>query len=143
MPPFTHTPLLASNILRTFEPQTLPAMSYLLLIVEPEGQRQTRSAAEGRAVFDRMVRWGEGLKAQGKLAASESLQSPGPDTAHVKVRNGRPQVLDGPFAEAKEFVGGFFLLTVPTRDEAVAIAASCPAAEWATVEVRAVAPCYE
>ena len=40
-------------------------------------------------------------------------------------------------------VGGFFLLNCETREEAVEIAASCPAAEWCTVEVRAVAPCYE
>jgi hypothetical protein len=52
-------------------------------------------------------------------------------------------VLDGPFAEAKEMVGGFFLLDCKTREEAVAIAQRCPAAEWATVEVRATAPCYE
>jgi hypothetical protein len=51
-------------------------------------------------------------------------------------------VLDGPFAEAKEMVGGFFLLDCKTREEAVAIAKQCPAAEWAMVEVRAVGPCY-
>jgi hypothetical protein len=51
-------------------------------------------------------------------------------------------VLDGPFAEAKEMVGGFFLLDCATREEAVAIARECPAAEWATVEVRATGPCY-
>ncbi len=51
-------------------------------------------------------------------------------------------MLDGPFAEAKEMIGGFFLLDCATRDEAVAIASQCPAAEWATVEVRAVGPCY-
>jgi hypothetical protein len=51
--------------------------------------------------------------------------------------------VDGPFAEAKEMVGGFFLLGCGTRDEAIAIAAECPAAEWCTVEVRAVAPCYQ
>ena len=52
-------------------------------------------------------------------------------------------MLDGPFAEAKEMIGGFFLLACHTREEAVAIAAECPAAAWATVEVRAVAPCCD
>jgi hypothetical protein len=52
-------------------------------------------------------------------------------------------VLDGPFAEAKEMVGGFFLLDCKTHEEAVAIATRCPAAEWCTVEVRGTAPCYE
>ncbi len=58
------------------------------------------------------------------------------------MRNGQPHVVDGPFAEAKEMVGGFFLIDVATRDEAVAIARRCPAANWATVEVRECAPCY-
>jgi hypothetical protein len=60
----------------------------------------------------------------------------------VKVRAGKAQLTDGPFAEAKEMVGGFFLLNCATREEAVAIAQRCPAAEWATVEVRETAPCY-
>ena len=51
--------------------------------------------------------------------------------------------MDGPFAEAKEMVGGFFLIDCKTRAEAVAIAQACPAAEWCTVEVRGVGPCYE
>ena len=76
------------------------------------------------------------------LRAVESLASQDGRAARIKVREGRAQVVDGPFAEAKEMVGGFFLLDVASRDEAVAIARECPAAEWATVEVREVAPCY-
>jgi hypothetical protein len=52
-------------------------------------------------------------------------------------------VLDGPFAEVKEMIGGFFLIDCQTREEAVAIAKQCPAAEWCTVEVRGLSPCYE
>jgi hypothetical protein len=51
-------------------------------------------------------------------------------------------VLDGPFAEAKEMVGGFFLLNVPTKEDALAWAARCPAADWAAVEVRETGPCF-
>ena len=58
------------------------------------------------------------------------------------MRAGQRRLLDGPFAEAKEMVGGYFLLDCATRDEAVAIAAQCPAAAWATVEVRETGPCY-
>jgi hypothetical protein len=117
-------------------------MPYLLLIHEPVGQRQARSEAEGHAVYDRMLRFAGELKKQGILRAVESLASPGPDAAKVKVSNGRAHVMDGPFAEAKEMVGGFFLLDCATREEAVAIAGRCPAAEWATVEVRETGPCY-
>jgi len=116
-------------------------MAYMLLILEDPAQRGTRTREEGEAVFQRMLGFAGDLKKQDKLLAVESLaaQQKG---ARVQVRGGRAQVLDGPFAEAKEMVGGFFLLNCRSRDEAVAIAATCPAAEWATVEVRETAPCY-
>ena len=116
-------------------------MPYMLLIHEPVGQRATRTQAEGEAVYDRMLRFAADLQARGVLRAVESLSSQA-QAARVKVSNGRAQVTDGPFAEAKEMIGGFFLLDCDTREQAVAIAGECPAAEWATVEVRAVGPCY-
>ncbi|HEY0887579.1 MAG TPA: YciI family protein [Ramlibacter sp.] len=116
-------------------------MPFLLLIQEPVGQRQQRTRAEGEAVYDRMVRFAADLQARGVLRAVESLSSQD-GAARVKVSGGRAQVLDGPFSEAKEMVGGFFLLDCATREEAVAIAALCPAAEWATVEVRETGPCF-
>ena len=116
-------------------------MRYMLLIHEPVGQRQTRSEAEGHAVYERMLAFADRLKQRGVLLAAESLVSQD-RSARVKVSSGRAQVVDGPFAEAKEMVGGFFLLNCATRDEALAIARECPAAEWATVEVRATGPCY-
>ena len=119
-----------------------PPMPYMLLIHEPVGQRQTRSLDEGRAVYERMLRFADELKARGVLQAVESLASQDKDSVRVQVNKGRAQVVDGPFTEAKEMVGGFFLLDCATRDEAIAIARECPAAEWATVEVRLVAPCY-
>ena len=116
-------------------------MPYMLLIHEEVGQRQQRSDAEGRAVYERMLRFADSLKQRGILRAVESLTSQD-DSSRLKVRDGKAHVVDGPFAEAKEMVGGFFLVEVATRDEAVAIARECPAAEWATVEVRATGPCY-
>ena len=116
-------------------------MPYLLLIQEPVGQRQARTQAEGEAVYERMVRFAADLQACGVLRAVESLSSQD-SAARVKLNGGRAQVVDGPFAEAKEMVGGFFLLDCATREEAIAIAARCPAAEWATVEVRAIGPCF-
>jgi hypothetical protein len=116
-------------------------MAYMLLILEDPAQRGTRTREEGEAVYARMVEFSGKLRQQDKLLATESLanQSKG---ARVQVRGGKAQVLDGPFAEAKEMVGGFYLLNCATREEAVAIARACPAAEWATVEVRETAPCY-
>ena len=116
-------------------------MAYMLLILEDPAQRGTRTRAEGEAVFQRMLDFAQDLKKQDKLLAVESLASQ-QKGARVQVRGGKAQVLDGPFAEAKEMIGGFFLLDVKTREEALAIASRCPAAEWATVEVRETAPCY-
>ena len=116
-------------------------MQYMLLIIEPPEQRRTRTTDEGRQVYERMLGFAEELKSRGQLIATESLKSH-TDAARVEVRDGRSKVLDGPFAEAKEMIGGFFLVECKTRDEAVAIAASCPAAQWATVEVREFGPCY-
>lgn len=115
-------------------------MAYLLLIVEPTGQRRDRGPEAGRAVFEQMLRYTDSLKARGVLMATNSLKSAG---ARLTVRGGKRIVVDGPFAEAKELVGGFFLLDVKTREEALALAGECPAAHWATVEVREAGPCYE
>jgi hypothetical protein len=117
-------------------------MSYMLMVVEPRGQRKERPDAQGRAVYDRMVRFTQDLQARGLLMAADSLKS---DTqgARLAIRGGKRTVVDGPFAEAKEMVGGFFLLNCRTKEEALAIAGECPAAEWATIEVRESGPCYD
>jgi hypothetical protein len=117
-------------------------MSYLLLIVEPIGQRAERTPEEGRAAYDTMVRFGEGLRARGLLVAAQSLASTD-EAVRVQVRGSERRLIDGPFAEAKEMVGGFYLLNCDREEEALAIAAECPAAEWCTVEVRRLAPCFE
>ena len=116
-------------------------MSYMLLIVEPPGQRAERGIEAGKQVYDQMLRYAGDLKARGVLRAVESLATDAKGV-RVQVRDGRERLIDGPFTEAKEMIGGFFLLDVATRDEAVAIAAACPAAEWCTVEVRELGPCW-
>lgn len=116
-------------------------MSYMLLIVEPVGQRRERTEDEGRALYDSMLKFSADLKARGLLTVSQSLRSDA-EAVRVQVREGKRTLIDGPFAEAKEMVGGYFLLTCKTKDEAVAIATECPAAQWATVEVREFGPCF-
>ena len=115
-------------------------MSYILLIMEPQGQRHERGLTDGRAVYDLMLGYAEKLQARGVLLQTNSLRE---DAVRLTVREGRSHVTDGPFTEAKEFVGGFFLLSCATREEALGFAAQCPAAEWATIEVRETGPCYE
>ena len=115
-------------------------MSYLLLIVEPAGQRRERTMDEGRRAYQRMVDYAQTLKSRGVLLGVNSLTS---EAARLEVREGSRRVVDGPFAEAKEFVGGYFLLECADREQALNYASECPAAEWATIEVREVGPCYD
>jgi hypothetical protein len=115
------------------------AMSYMLLVLQPPGE--VVEGAEGRLRYDRMMGFARSLAKRGVLVSGESL---GSDLTAVRVRKrtGKATAIDGPFAEAKEIVGGFFLVNCPTKAEAVAIAHECPATEWATVEVRELGPCW-
>ena len=116
-------------------------MRYLLMIHEKRGDREQRSEDEGRALYAEMEAFGERLRAEGRLLAVESLV---PDRHAVRVRleQGRPQLRDGPFAETREMIGGFFLIECADRAEALAVAQACPAARFASVELRECGPCY-
>ncbi len=117
-------------------------MAYMLLVVETIGDRRLRTEEEGRALYERMLRFSEALARRGLLKMGQSLKT---DAEAVRVSKGAGKqiVRDGPFSEAREMIGGFFLLSCETRDEAVAIAGECPAAERATIEVRELGPCFQ
>jgi hypothetical protein len=116
-------------------------MRYMLLILEPRGQREERTLEEGQAAYDAMLGYAEALKTEGRLLGVESLLRDD-QAVRLQVREGQARTLDGPFTEAKEMVGGFFLVECSGREEALALAARCPAAAWATVEVRPAGPCW-
>jgi hypothetical protein len=75
-------------------------MPYLLLIMEPHGQRAERGLAGGQEAYARMQRFGAGLQARGLLRASESLASTA-QAVRLQVREGQTRLTDGPFAETK------------------------------------------
>jgi hypothetical protein len=108
---------------------------YLLLFRGTDWHKQL-SPEEIQRIMGEWAAWYERLDQTGKIAAASPLENEG------RVITGRNrEVADGPFAEAKESVGGFFLLKVDTFDEAVAIGQQCPALPHGiTVEVRPVAP---
>lgn len=116
-------------------------MAYLLLILEPPGQRDERSESEGRALFASMLEYAENLRERGVLIDAQSLRSDR-EGVRIRIRESRRSTVDGPFTESKEMIGGFFLLNCESRAKAVEIAAQCPAAQWATVEVRELGPCF-
>ena len=116
-------------------------MAFMLLIVEPPDQRREVGREEGERRYARMLDFAKDLKGRGKLIRTESLTSQ-TDGVRISKRSGKTSMIDGPFAEAKEMVGGFFLVDCDSREEAIAIAQACPAAEWSTVEVRPLGPCF-
>ena len=117
-------------------------MSYLLTILEPRGQRDDRTLEQGQQLYQRMLDFGAGLRERGVLLAADALRSES-DGFRLSMRDGERRIVDGPFTEAREMIGGFFLVDVASREEALAIAAECPAAQWATIEVRQTGTCYE
>jgi hypothetical protein len=115
-------------------------MKYLILIHSNPASRAAWNQLTDvqRATFgDAHMRLDRQLKNEGVLAGSEGLQPP--DTARwVSVRDGNTITSDGPFAEVKEHLAGYYLVEVATEEEAVAIAARVPDALFGEVEVRPV-----
>ena len=117
-------------------------MPFMLLVMEKGEERRARTAPEGEAAYARMLAFADGLTKRGLLKACDSLRSDA-EGVRVAARGGKRTVVDGPFTESKEIVGGFFLLDCGTLQEAVSIAHECPATEWAEVEVREIGRCWE
>ena len=91
-----------------------------------------------RAVPDReCLNCGDGLRQNGRLLAAEALQ-PIDTAASVRIRNGRMTVVDGPFAETKEQLAGFYLIEAVDLNDAIQVAAKLPPAREGTIEVRPV-----
>ena len=112
-------------------------MKYLLLIYSSEQAFQSMSdeaKQQGLAAYGAYV---EALTKAGVLAGSNRLR-PVNTASTVRVANGKTQVLDGPYVEAKEQLGGYFLIDVPDLDAALSWAARCPGASHGAVEVRPV-----
>jgi hypothetical protein len=102
-----------------------------------ENKLATLPAEELNALNAAHLDFNDELRRSGHYVEAEALQ---PSTAStcVRVKGGRPMITDGPFAESKEVVAGFYLLEVRDRDEALRIAARIPSATHATIEVRPV-----
>ena len=103
-------------------------MKYLCLVYGDEKQMASVPDSDCLA-------WGQTLKKRGQYLAAESLQ-PVRTAKTVRVRNGNTMVTDGPFAETKEFLAGFYLIDAASMDEAVEIASKIPPARAGSVEVR-------
>ncbi len=109
-------------------------MKYMLLIY---GDEHALNDAERQQCYRESTELAHQLHAAGQYLAAAPLH-PTSTAASVRVRNGKPLVTDGPFAETREQLGGYFLIDAKNIDEAVAVAARIPLARLGTVEVRPV-----
>jgi hypothetical protein len=112
-------------------------MQYLLMIYSKEGAWSKMTPAEQQQGMAAYSAFTEALKKSGALAGSNRLQ-PGSTATTVRIANGKSQVLDGPYADTKEQLGGYYLIDVADLDAALAWAARCPGASHGIVEVRPV-----
>jgi hypothetical protein len=114
-------------------------MQYLLLIYQKESEWAKCSEAEKGQIFQEYMEFAKSTGASGNLLGGEALQ-PVATATTVRVKNGKTLTTDGPFAETKEQLGGYFLIEAKNLDEATAIAARIPDARTGSIEVRPILP---
>jgi hypothetical protein len=113
-------------------------MRYALLIVDPESANpspEPPSAEIQAQVSGEYNAYTQMLRDRGAFLGGEALQ-PNPTATTVRVTDGRTITTDGPFIEAKEALGGFYLIEARDLDEAIALAAECPGAKYGAIEIR-------
>jgi hypothetical protein len=112
-------------------------MRYLCLIYDDETKMNAARATNGDALMKEYGAFTEGIKKNGKYVAGEALH-PVSSATTIRVRNGKTSTTDGPFAETKEQLGGFYLIDATDLNEALQIAAKIPSARSGSIEVRPV-----
>lgn len=110
-------------------------MKYLCLAYEEESRLNALSVDEWRALRTETLNYVDELRNSGHLVTTHALQSASTATT-LQIRNGRLSVIDGPFAETREQIGGFFLIEARDFNEAIRIASKWPSARIGSIEVR-------
>jgi hypothetical protein len=114
-------------------------MQYMLLIYGDEQGWGSMSDEERNAVFGDYMAFTTAIRESGAFVDGAPLQPTSTATC-VQVRSGEQLVTDGPFAETKEQLGGFYVIEVDNLDDAIEAAAQCPGAQTGTMEVRPILP---
>ncbi len=107
--------------------------AYMLLLYDDPANFEF-SPDEMQKIIEKYSAWRDGLVRSGKLLSSDKLVDG--EGRVVRRDDGRVRVLDGPFSETKEVIGGYFAIEAADYDEAVAVCRECPHLEYGTVEVR-------
>jgi hypothetical protein len=112
-------------------------MRFMMLMI-PKGYQKAKPGAmpDAKAVAA-MMKYNESLQRAGVLLALDGLRPPSMG-ARVSFRRGKPKVIDGPFTEAKEVIGGYWMIQVKSKEEAIEWAARCPASDNEVIEIRQV-----
>jgi hypothetical protein len=114
-------------------------MKYLLLIYENEASFANVSEVEQGKIFQEYMDYSRGIRKNGNYIGGEALQ-PVATATTVRQRNGKTLTTDGPFAETKEQLGGFYLVEAKDLDEAIKLASGIPAVRTGSIEVRPIMP---
>ena len=112
-------------------------MRFMMLMI-PKGYEQAKpgTAPDAKAV-EKMMKYNESLQKAGVLLALDGLQPPSMG-ARVSFSGGKPKVTDGPFAEVKEVIGGYWMIQARSKEEAIEWAKRCPGSDNEVIEVRQV-----
>lgn len=114
-------------------------MQYMLLIYSSEAEWSKIPPNEADKIFGSYMGYTQDMAKAGVLRAGEALKPINTATT-VRVRSGKVTTTDGPFAETKEQLGGYYIIDVPSLDEAIKWASKCPSAPFGSIEVRPVLP---
>ncbi len=114
-------------------------MEYLLLIYGNEGDLAQLRESDHAAMMQEFIEFNQSIQRSGNFRAGSRLR-PVATATTVRMRDGKRTVTDGPFAETREQLGGYYLIEAKDLDEALGIAERIPAARWGSVEVRPLAP---
>jgi hypothetical protein len=114
-------------------------MQYLLLIYENEAAFESASEEEQGKIFQEYVDYTDRIRKSGNYLAGEALQ-PTSTATSVRVKGGKTVATDGPFAETREQLGGFYMVEAKDLDEAIGLAAGIPASRTGSIEVRPIMP---
>jgi hypothetical protein len=110
-------------------------MQYLLMIYTSEATKKAIPPAEMGTILQAYSAYTDAMNQAGVLRAGERLH-PTANATSVRVRNGKSEVLNGPFADTQEQLGGYYVIDVPDLDAALQWAARCPSSAFGTIEVR-------
>jgi hypothetical protein len=112
-------------------------MQYLLLIYQSEAEVEKLGEAHLEQMHSDYMAFTQSIVQSGHFKGGDALQ-PSPTATTVRVRNGKTMTTDGPFAETREQLAGYYMVEAKDLDQAVTIAERIPSAKWGSVEVRPV-----